>query len=402
MRKIICKKCGTEIDAALGECPNCGAVYYILPEEDKKLEWAMSTEPDPDGTQVFGKAAPAPDSRTLTGADDDELFSTRVWRQSEQAEVRQAQPAAPVSRPVQPRPVHRAPAAPEPGGGDDGKLRRKQLAVAAVALVAVLTLVLSVMGGLFDFSHGGTDSQVMQNLLGFTEATARNILEEGMGLEVVTMTEESEEPVGTVIRQSIREGAKVRKGDTVTITVSTGKSGEDAGSATDYAEVPGLTGKTYDEAKALLTQLGLQITKAEDAYSDKDVGQIVSQSPMKGAKLQKGDLVMVTISKGAEPSPSPEAHTITVTAGKGGSISPRGAVSVADGEDQSFTITPEDGYEIREVKVDGTDIGPVTNYTFNGVGGDHTLYVVFRQKTDVSPSPSPTPPEGEAAQAGTP
>jgi beta-lactam-binding protein with PASTA domain len=256
------------------------------------------------------------------------------------------------------------------------------------------------MGGLFDFSHNGKDDQTMQNVLGFTEATARNILE-SMGLEVISMTQESEEPVGTVIKQSIREGKKIKKGDTVTITVSAGKNGEDAGSATDYAEVPGLTGKTYDEAKALLTELGLQITKSEDAYSDKEVGQIVSQSPMKGAKLQKGDLVMVTVSKGAEPSPSPETHTITVTAGKGGSVSPRGAVSVADGEDQSFTITPEDGYEIREVKVDGTDIGPVSSYTFSGVTGDHTLYVVFRQKTveaSPSPTPTPTPPEGEVPE----
>ena len=108
---------------------------------------------------------------------------------------------------------------------------------------------------------------------------------------------------------------------------------------------------------------------------------------MKGAKLQKGDLVTVTVSKGPETT----EHEITVTAGKGGSISPKGAVTVEDGEDQSFTITADDGYDVLEVKVDGTSIGAVSTYTFTKVTEDHTIYVVFKQKAAASPSPSVSP-----------
>ena len=414
MRTIICKKCGKEIDATLGECPYCGTVYYILPEEDKKLEWAMSTDSDVDDTKIMRSIDenqpqnPAHTPRDIFGADNDELFNTRVWRLNEEQEAKepvrpqQERPIAPppVRRPAQqPRPVRPNPAQeaakPAPGKAQppvkdkEKELRKKQLIVAAVALLAVLTLVLSIMGGLFNFG-GGKDEQKMQNLVGMREETAQNILD-AMGLDVKIEQKADSEPEGTVIGQSIEENKVVKKGDKITITVSNGQAPETSDNG-DYIEVPGLTDKTYDEATQTLDQLGLSISRNEDVFNDKDSGIVVSQEPMKGAKLKKGDTVKVTVSKGPEPSPSPEAHTISVTAGKGGTISPKGAVSVADGEDQTFTITPDSGYEISEVKVDGTSIGASTTYTFTKVTGEHTIYAVFRQKSATSsPTPSPTP-----------
>ena len=73
-----------------------------------------------------------------------------------------------------------------------------------------------------------------------------------------------------------------------------------------------------------------------------------------------------------------EQHTITATAGEGGSISPSGAVIVADGADQAFTITPDEGYAISDVKVDGVSVGAVNSYAFSDVTGDHTIDVSFR------------------------
>ncbi|MEF9972162.1 MAG: hypothetical protein RR731_07615, partial [Oscillospiraceae bacterium] len=94
------------------------------------------------------------------------------------------------------------------------------------------------------------------------------------------------------------------------------------------------------------------------------------------------------ISKGKEPA---KGFDITVTAGKGGTVSPKGVVTVEEGKSQSFTITPDSGYEIREVKIDGQDIGAQTGYTFTNVTGAHTVYVVFQVKPTPTPSPVPTP-----------
>lgn len=407
MRTIICKKCGAEIDASLGECPKCGAVYYILPEEEKKLEWAMSTDTDIDETQVLGNSetnqthgTAGHSTRDIINADNDELFNTRVWKLSEEQETakpvrqqapvsgRRSEPARPVRQPVQAEASRSAGGKAQPPQKDkEQELRKKQLIVAAVALLAVLTLVLSFMGGLFNFS-GGDDKEEMQNLVGMPQESAMTILD-ALGLDVTVKQEDNEAAVGTVIKQSIKEGKKVKQGDKITITVSLGQTAQTSEGVT-YVEVPTLTGRTYDDAKQVLSALGLLINRGEDVFSDEDIGLVISQSPMKGAKLETGATVVVTVSKGAEPSPSPTDHTISVTAGKGGSISPKGAVSVADGENQTFTITPDNAYEVFEVKVDGTSIGAATSYSFDDVTEDHTIYAVFRQKSATSPSPAPT------------
>ena len=70
-------------------------------------------------------------------------------------------------------------------------------------------------------------------------------------------------------------------------------------------------------------------------------------------------------------------YTIKATAGSGGSISPSGNVSVREGRDQIFTITPDKGYAVANVKIDGKSIGAVKSYTFENVRRTHTIEVVF-------------------------
>ena len=60
-------------------------------------------------------------------------------------------------------------------------------------------------------------------------------------------------------------------------------------------------------------------------------------------------------------------YTIKATAGAGGSISPSGNVSVREGRDRTFTITPDKGYAVANVKIDGKSIGAVKSYTFENV-----------------------------------
>ena len=70
-------------------------------------------------------------------------------------------------------------------------------------------------------------------------------------------------------------------------------------------------------------------------------------------------------------------YTIKATAGAGGSISPSGDVSVREGEDQTFTITTDEGYAVADVKIDGKSIGAVNSYDFENVGRTHTIEVIF-------------------------
>ncbi len=70
-------------------------------------------------------------------------------------------------------------------------------------------------------------------------------------------------------------------------------------------------------------------------------------------------------------------YTIKATAGTGGSISPSGNVSVREGRDRTFTITPDKGYAVANVKIDGKSIGAVKSYTFENVRRNHAIEVIF-------------------------
>ena len=70
-------------------------------------------------------------------------------------------------------------------------------------------------------------------------------------------------------------------------------------------------------------------------------------------------------------------YTIKATAGTNGSISPSGWISVRDGWDQTFTITPDKGYAVAKVLVDGKSVGAVKSYTFKNVTKDHTIEAIF-------------------------
>ncbi len=74
-------------------------------------------------------------------------------------------------------------------------------------------------------------------------------------------------------------------------------------------------------------------------------------------------------------------YTITATAGTGGSITPSGSVTVNQGANQTFTMTPDTGYLIADVMVDGSSARAVSAYTFNNVTMNHTIGVTFAANT---------------------
>lgn len=78
-------------------------------------------------------------------------------------------------------------------------------------------------------------------------------------------------------------------------------------------------------------------------------------------------------------------YVITATAGEHGEISPSGDVYVYDYNDQTFEITPDEGYEIDTLKVDGKAVDITTSYTFKIVDTNHTIEATFKQTAPKPP-----------------
>ena len=83
-------------------------------------------------------------------------------------------------------------------------------------------------------------------------------------------------------------------------------------------------------------------------------------------------------SSGGAPSGTvTPSYTVSASAGEGGSISPSGKTSVDKGDDLTFAITPDEGYVVDDVLVDGVSVGSVTSYTLRDVAKSHTISASF-------------------------
>lgn len=371
MRTIICKKCGAPIDASLGECPICGAVYYILPQD----------EPD-DFTRVWDAAA-ASEIQAAIEKQDDEYVQPVAPRPAQ----RPSQP--PMQRPAQ-QPAQRSAQRNVQQQTQPTMQRRAQngkkppnrswvFIVLAVTLLAILTLVLCFMTGVFNF---GSNSESMPALVGMNRDLAVNQLR-AMDISPHIVYEESTEADGIVIRQSPEAGKSIGKSASVTLTISSGMAASPEPEA--YIEVPDVIDQRFENAESRLQSAGLKTIKGSEEFHDTvEEGRVIKQSPLPGAKLQEGGSVTLTVSKG----PETKEFNIIATAGKGGSITPSGSVTVKEGESLSFVITPDEGYVLRDVRVDGVSAGAHAQFTIEQINGDRSVYAVF----EIAPD-EPTPPD---------
>ncbi len=126
---------------------------------------------------------------------------------------------------------------------------------------------------------------------------------------------------------------------------------------------------------------GMRVTKSSGGntvvyHYDKD-GRLLSEDGGNGVLIAdyiylNGKLVAMSTSQ-AQPS----SYTVTPSAGAGGSISPNTVQTVLSGSSVSFTITPNAGYQIAGVSVDGVLVGAVSSYTFSNVTANHTISATF-------------------------
>ena len=102
---------------------------------------------------------------------------------------------------------------------------------------------------------------------------------------------------------------------------------------------------------------------------------LISITPSITQLLTKGNTITFTMNF------KPGSPIINVTVGLGGFVFPSGQISITPGSSQTFTITPNTGYKIKDVKVDGVSVGAVSTYTFSNVTSDHTIEASFEAIT---------------------
>ncbi|MFG3224920.1 Stk1 family PASTA domain-containing Ser/Thr kinase [Kitasatospora sp. NPDC048194] len=173
-----------------------------------------------------------------------------------------------------------------------GRLRRlpRKPLIWAAALTA---LVLAVGGATYGISGGLYGS--VPGVLGKDRGEAQRILDhEGMHGRFVEAFSESV-PAGLVISTDPGVGARTRKSDAVTVTVSKGPK---------RIAVPDVTGKSADDAAAALATAGLTRGTVTETYDDGvPAGSVVSSSPAAGRLLQENAAVSLVVSKGMVPVP---------------------------------------------------------------------------------------------------
>lgn len=96
--------------------------------------------------------------------------------------------------------------------------------------------------------------------------------------------------------------------------------------------------------------------------------------------------VSCTVTVTASPTESGGGHTqskqvlIESSAKGNGTITPAGNITIPKGSPKTFTITPDSGYEIADVLIDGKSVGAVSAYTFENVTSNHTISATFKKK----------------------
>ena len=193
------------------------------------------------------------------------------------------------------------------------------------------------------------------------------------------------------------------------VTVTATKAGDDAYNDVTSAAVtvtitkatptgvPGYTpvtgrGKTLRDAALTIEGGSLSLKDGTLEWVDKDGNVLPDDTVIEAGKSYKwrftpadgnytaisGEIVLY--SPAEDDTGHGNSHnyrTIMVTVRGNGSVSPSGWANVPIGGDQTFTITPDKGYAVAKVLIDGQSVGAVTSYTFRGITEEHTIEVIF-------------------------
>ncbi len=154
------------------------------------------------------------------------------------------------------------------------------------ALIAALVVIALVIGGVLLF--GGGSKITVPSVLGADQAQAEITLR-GKGFSTDTVERTDKTPKGTIIGQLPGAGTKASKGDTITLTVSSGPG---------QARVPDVTNMGRRAANRALVDAGFKVTEREEADDTIRKDRVIETTPGPGVPLDKGETVTAVISTG--------------------------------------------------------------------------------------------------------
>ena len=254
------------------------------------------------------------------------------------------------------------------------QLRRRMMVTMVFVVLALIMVVICAVSGAFNFHKG---MNVIPDLIGMTEEDAVAAIGNLDATAAVTY-QHSDAKEGTVISQGVEAGSSVTHNSTVAIVVSMGPEEERKEDVSGEILLPNLVGLSMELAESTAEQLGVLIV--EDGTVNDDYipyGSVAEQEPEGGTTVKPRSVVKVKLSAG----PSVIYYTINVDCGAGGSVYPDGNITREAGEDVTVTITPDDGYEIDVLIVDGEQVNALSEYHFLDLSENHSLTVTFKERS---------------------
>lgn len=173
--------------------------------------------------------------------------------------------------------------------------------VAVVILVFVMIFIVGRATGLLKFGPSSIMEEdkkevKVPNLVGKTQEEAEKALKaKGLKLKVKAKQESPEYEEGYIISQDPKDGTKVKKESVITVIVSSGKTEE-------KVSVPDVSGKSQDEARDELEELGFVVKVSTEFETSEEFEQdeVIRTTPSAGEEVEKGSEITLIISSGED------------------------------------------------------------------------------------------------------
>ena len=218
-----------------------------------------------------------------------------------------------------------------------------------------ITLTISIGPAAFD----------MPNVVGQSKENAENTLNT-KGLVVVVEYKKTDAVAeGHVLSQSVAAGDSVKRGDQITIVVSSGR---------ETIDVADVIGKSQAEAEEILKEQGFKVTVLENYDSTVPAGSVISQSPGAGTAQLPDSIIVIYVSKGKQPI------TVTYDA-NGGTVNPSSKSTYLSDAYGTLPTPTRTGYTFvgwYSAKSEGVEVTANTSIT---TPSNHTIYAIWKANT---------------------
>ena len=226
---------------------------------------------------------------------------TRVMSDATQAMVRPAGSANPGSTAAGPR-AAAASQRSQNGYEEPKKSNGAKIAAIVIGAIAVIAAAVFFASNLFG---GSGEMVIVPNVINYTQDEAEEALENaGFAVEYGKAVNDNEVEEGRVVDQTPDGNKEAREGSTVTLTLSKGPA------PIDKTEVPNITGKTKEEAEALLADAGLKGEAHEEA-NDAEAGTVFKQGKNTGETVEEGTVIEYWVSTGPDTIDVPNLTGMT-------------------------------------------------------------------------------------------